>query len=110
MRSSFVREQAERLGDRRRPRISDFPREHACEVLAQTSSAASSAEKTAVACERGEERVDVLGHVVGMRGDAQVAVALRGDDPVCLERGDERGGVGRRGCRRARRAARVPAA
>ena len=48
-----------------------------------------------MACERGEEGVDVLGHVVGMRGDAEVAVALGGDDPVCLERGDERRRVGR---------------
>ena len=45
--------------------------------------------------ERGEDRVDVLVDIVGVRRDAQVPVALGGDDPVLGERADERRCVGR---------------
>ena len=39
-------------------------------------------EERAVVAQRGEDGVDVLARVVAMRGDAQVAVARGGDDPL----------------------------
>src|SRR4051812_30759060 len=46
-----------------------------------------------VADEGREDGVDVLDRVVGVRGDAEVAVAVRGDDSVFLQLGDQSGSV-----------------
>src|SRR5207253_2339742 len=47
-------------------------------------------EQLSVRAKRREYGVDVLDSVVRVRGDAEVGVALRGDDALAIERGDER--------------------
>src|SRR6266566_878289 len=52
-------------------------------------------EQMAVSRERGEQRVDILVHVVEVERDAEVRVALRADDPGDCEGVDQRCHVGR---------------
>jgi len=52
-----------------------------------------SREERTVAGQGGQDGVDVLDRVVGVRGDSEVAVAVRGDDPVFPQLSDQSGCV-----------------